>query len=83
MYAGVLYFDRNNVSSPKCENYKILDKGYAYFDPKLPYVTLLIENDEEDIRYNYENEDKFIIGDSVNICIKKGALGFEYAYIYQ
>lgn len=81
MYAGALDFNKSNITSSKCTNYKISDKGKRWYEDKIPYISVLIGNSREDIDINQTYWNNVIVGDSVNVCIEKGTFGFDYISI--
>ena len=80
--AIILIINKKNIISSECDSYKILDKG-TISKEKIHNITILIDNNEKKIDIHKTDWDSFNVGDSVNVCIEKGALGFDYANINQ
>lgn len=75
------YYNRSYASDTiQCEKYTVVSKNRLGFQNryKSSYINVEIEKKTERLKVYSELYDKLAINDSVELCIKKGALGFSF-----
>lgn len=75
------YYNRSYASETiQCKKYTVVSKNRLGFQNryKSSYINVEIEKKTERLKVYSELYDKLAINDSVELCIKKGALGFSF-----
>lgn len=83
LFLSINYYNKSNIS--KINSFKIIEKsspitsrkGDGRSSTKLPIITIEHLNNTKELIFNYTEKSNVYYGDSIELTIKKGLLGYE------
>ncbi|MEO4005584.1 hypothetical protein [Flavobacterium sp. CAU 1735] len=76
---GLMRFvNEYKINKTDCKTYKIIDLGKSGSKNPTHYIFINGKNGEERLSFGKSYNQKHKVGDSINLCIHKGFLGFNY-----